>query len=165
MLNVLLITSLVVLVAASPSLAQTPKLIRKFKAWGEYRYQSKNGPVCYALTVPLTKQPSNVDHGDNFFMVSNQPQQGVKLQPELKAGYELRSDKVVITVGDRKFPMITKDDRAWPADVGDRTKLLARLRSSHEMTVEAVSKRGTKTRYSYSLTGSSAALKAIEECQ
>lgn len=165
MLNILLIASLVVLVASSPSLAQTPKLIRKFKAWGEYRYQSDNGPVCYALTVPLTKQPSNVDHGDNFFMVSNQPHQRVKLQPELKAGYQLQPDKVVITLGDRKFPMITKDDRAWLTDVRDRTKLLTGLRSSHEMTVDAVSKRGTKTRYNYSLAGSSAALKAIAECQ
>ncbi len=64
-----------VVASAGIASAQTPTRIQQFKAWGAYTYKSGNSNVCYVLSVPTTKEPANVDHGDIFFIVSQRPGQ------------------------------------------------------------------------------------------
>ena len=58
--------------AASPALAQATA-VGQHRDWGVYSYQSGNGKVCYAMSVPKEKQPASLDHGDIFFFVSRSP--------------------------------------------------------------------------------------------
>ncbi|GAB1580561.1 invasion associated locus B family protein [Phyllobacterium phragmitis] len=150
---------------AGTALAQTPSQISQFNAWGAYSYQSGNGKVCYVLSVPTQKQPANVDHGDNFFLVSQKPGQNVSFEPQFMAGYELRPDsKVTVTVGNRTFNMFINGKSGWMENAAEEPQLIAAMRAGSDMTVKAVSKRGTNTSYTYSLKGISAALQAIQKC-
>ena len=74
-----------VLAAAGSAMAQTPSPIGKYSAWGAYSYNSGGGKVCYVLTIPQTKKPDKVDHGDNFFLVSQKPGQNVAYEPQFMA--------------------------------------------------------------------------------
>jgi len=151
---------------AGTALAQTPSQISQFNAWGAYSYQSGNGKVCYVLSVPTQKLPANVDHGDNFFLVSQKPGQNVSFEPQFMAGYELRPDsKVTVTVGNRSFTMFTNGKSGWMENAAEEPQLVAAMRAGADMTVKAVSKRGTNTSYTYSLKGISAALSAIQKCK
>ncbi|PRD43432.1 hypothetical protein C5748_12150 [Phyllobacterium phragmitis] len=151
---------------ASAALAQTPSQISQFNAWGAYSYQSGNGKVCYVLSVPTKKTPANVDHGDNFFLVSQKPGQNVSFEPQFMAGYELRANsKVTVTIGNRSFTMFTNGKSGWMENAAEEPQLVAAMRAGADMTVKAVSKRGTNTSYSYSLKGVSAALAAIQKCK
>ncbi len=85
-------TSVLMLGLTGTALAQTPSQISQFNAWGAYSYQQGNGKVCYVLSVPIDKQPASVDHGDNFFMVSQKPGQNVSFEPQFKAGYDLQAE-------------------------------------------------------------------------
>ena len=86
------------------ALAQTPSQISQYNAWGAYSYQQGNGKVCYVLSVPIDKQPAKIDHGDNFFMVSQKPGQNVSFEPQFKAGYDLQANsKVVVKIDERYF--------------------------------------------------------------
>lgn len=151
---------------AGTALAQSPSQISQFNAWGAYSYQSGKGKVCYVLSVPTQKQPGNVDHGDNFFLVSQKPGQKTSFEPQFMAGYELRpNSKVTVTIGNARFTMFTNGKSGWVENAAEEPKLVAAMRAGADMKVSATSKRGTNTSYTYSLKGISAALNAVQKCR
>lgn len=146
--------------------AQSQERIGQFNDWGAISYQSPNGKVCYVVSVPLTKQPTNVNHGDNFFVVTQRRGQNVTFEPQFIAGYPLREgSKVTVTVDGRPFSFFTKDNAAWTDNAAEDPALVAAMRAGARMVVEATSRRGTDTTYEYSLSGVTAALEAIGSCQ
>ncbi|MCQ2002495.1 DUF1176 domain-containing protein [Rhizobium sp. NRK18] len=156
----------IVLVTATGALAEKPTRIDQFKAWGAYSYKSGNGTVCYVLSVPTKKEPANVDHGDNFFIVSQRPGQNIAYEPQAMMGYTLKPDsKVNVTIDSKTFVMFVKDKAAWLENAAEEPSLVAAMKAGSSMTVKATSLRGTGTSYSYSLSGISAALQKIESCK
>jgi hypothetical protein len=118
------------------------------------------------LSVPTAKQPASVDHGDNFFIVSQRPGQNISYEPQAMMGYSLQENsKVNVVIDNKTFVMFTKDKAAWVENAAQEPALVAAMKTGHSMTVNAVSRKGTGTSYSYSLSGISAALKQIESCK
>jgi invasion protein IalB len=155
--------------AAAPAAAATPAptRIQQFQAWGAYSYQSGTGKVCYVLSVPTTKMPATgIDHGDNFFIVSQRPGQNISYEPQAMMGYALKdASKVNVTIDNKTFVMFTKDKAAWVENAAQEPALVAAMKTGHAMSVSATSKKGTATSYAYSLAGISSALKQIESCK
>lgn len=152
--------------AGSAAFAQTPSQIGKYSAWGAFSYVQGKGKVCYVLTIPQTKKPDKVDHGDNFFLVSQKPGQNVTFEPQFMAGYELKADtKVVVTVDNKSFNMFVSGKSAWMENAAEEPQLLAAMKAGKSMSVAATSKRGTATAYTYSLSGISKALDAVKSCK
>lgn len=148
------------------AMAQSPTRIGEFNDWGAFSYSSGGGKVCYALSVPTGKQPTNVDHGDNFFLVTQRAKQNVTYEPQFMAGYTLRENsKVTVTVDGQSFTFFTKDNSAWVENAAQEPALVSAMKAGSKMTVKAVSRRGTDTTYEYSLSGVTAALNAIESCK
>ena len=167
-MSVRIIATALALTLASASVvsAQTPTRIQQFKAWGAYSYKSGNSTVCFVLSVPTTKEPAAVDHGDIFFIVSQRPGQNISYEPQAMMGYPLQANsKVTVSIDGKSFVMFTKDKAAWVENAAEEPALVAAMKTGHNMSVSAVSGRGTKTSYSYSLQGISAALKQIETCK
>ena len=159
---------LAVTALATSAFAQAPTRIEQFKAWGAYFYQGPNGKVCYVLTVPDPKQltPPKVNHGDIFFLVTQRPGQNISYEPQAMLGYDLQAgSKVNVKIDDKSFIMFTKGRSAWLENAAEEPALVAAMLSGHNMTMGAVSKKGTQTGYVFSLSGISAALKKIETCQ
>jgi len=146
--------------------APAPTRIQQFKAWGAYSYKSGASNVCYVLSVPTTKEPASVDHGDVFFIVSQRPGQNISYEPQVMVGYALQpNSKVTVTIDNKNFVMFTKERAAWVENAAEEPALVAAMKTGHNMSVSAVSGRGTKTSYAYSLQGISASLKQIETCK
>ncbi|MCF3640043.1 DUF1176 domain-containing protein [Rhizobium sp. TRM95111] len=162
-----LTTALIAIMAtAGVASAQTPTRIQQFQAWGAYSYQGSNGKVCYVLSIPKEKNPANVDHGDIFFLVSQRPGQNISYEPQAMMGYPLQENsKVNVTIDGRNFVLFTKGNSAWVENAAEEPALVAAMKGGKDMAVKAVSRRGTETNYSYSLSGISAALKQIESCK
>jgi invasion protein IalB len=153
--------------AAAPAPAPSgPTRIQQFNAWGAYSYASGKGKVCYVLSVPAEKSPVKLDHGDNFFLVTQRPGQNISYEPQVMAGYPLKpGSKVIVTIDTKSFTMFVKDKSAWLENAAEEPALVAAMKSGHQLKVSAESARGTKTGYTYSLSGISASLKQIENCQ
>lgn len=162
------IASSLLLAGASVAAAQAPSptRIQQFKAWGAYSYKSGNSTVCYVLSVPTSKEPASVDHGDIFFIISQRPGQNISYEPQAMMGYPLKADsKVNVTIDKKNFVMFVKDKAAWVENAAEEPALVAAMKTGSNMTVKATSLRGTGTSYSYSLAGLSQALKQIETCK
>ena len=155
-----------VLASAGIASAQTPTRIQQFKAWGAYSYKSGNSNVCYVLSVPTSKEPASVDHGDIFFIVSQRPGQNISYEPQAMMGYVMKENsKVIVTIDNKSFTLFTKERAAWVENAAEEPALVAAMKTGHNMTVKATSRKGTATSYAYSLQGISAALKQIERCK
>lgn len=159
---------LTLLATAGFAAAQSPARIEQFNAWGAYYYQGQAGKVCYVLTVPEkgSANPANVDHGEIFFLVTQRPGQNISYEPQAMLGYELKDgSKVNIKIDDRNFVLFTKGRSAWVENAAEEPALVAAMKSGKAMSMAAVSKKGTQTGYTFSLSGISKALKRIENCQ
>lgn len=160
------ISSLVLIVAAGPALAQQATKIGQHNAWGTYSYQASSGKVCYVLTVPTDKQPTTLDHGDMFFFVSQRPGQQVSYEPQFIAGYNFQENsKVTVSVGDKSFSLFTRGKSAWVENAAEEPVLIAAMKGGADMKVQAKSGRGNATSYVFSLKGISAALASIANCK
>jgi invasion protein IalB len=143
-----------------------PTRIQQFNAWGAYSYTSGTSKVCYVLSVPAEKSPAKLDHGDNFFLVTQRPGQNISYEPQVMVGYALKAgSKVKVTIDTKSYTMFIKDKSAWLENAAEEPALVAALKSGHSLKVDAISSRGTPTSYTYSLSGISAALKQIETCK
>ncbi|MBX4936503.1 invasion associated locus B family protein [Rhizobium binae] len=150
--------------SASASFAQ-PSLVKQSDHWKVFSYPSSGKNVCYTLTVPTQSEPTNLDHGSNYFIVAPATGGRVEYEPQARFGYPLKSGtRVQLQIGDKTFWLFTKDDSAWMQNEGREPELVDAMRAGAEMVVKATSHRGTATSYSFSLDGFTAALKAVDTC-
>ncbi|MEC9343645.1 MAG: invasion associated locus B family protein [Pseudomonadota bacterium] len=146
--------------------AQAATRIKQNNAWGSYSHQGNNGKICYILSMPTEKNPSDRDHGDVFFMLAQHPGQNVTLEPQFKVGYAFEDNsKVVLDIDGKKFNMFTRGQNAWMENPAEDTLVVDAMKAGREMSLSAVSRRGTQTRYVYSLSGVTASLDDIGQCQ
>jgi hypothetical protein len=153
---------------AFPALAQAPNRIGQNKAWGSYNFKGAEGTLCYVLSVPLENQkfPPDRDHGEVFFTLTSHPGQTGSLEPQFMVGYAFRDDsKVVLEIDARKFTMFTKGNNAWLENPAEEGAVVEAMKSGKTMMLTAESRRGTQTRYGFSLSGISASLKDIANCK
>ncbi|MCF6322240.1 MAG: invasion associated locus B family protein [Rhizobiaceae bacterium] len=154
-----------IFVMASSASAQTPNRIKQFKAWGAYSHQSAAGKICYILSIPVKKEPGDRDHGDVFFMLSQHPGQNGALEPQFTVGYPFQeSSKVTLNIDGKTFTMFTRGSNAWMENRAEESQVIAAMRAGKDMVVSGFSRRGTNTKYTYSLAGVTASLKEIQNC-
>ena len=148
-----------------------PTQIKQNNAWGAYKHNGSNGTVCYILSIPTQMEPTSVngravDHGDVFFMIARYSGQNVRFEPSFKAGYPFQDNsKVVVDIDGKKFSMFTRGEKAWLENPADEQAVVAAMRAGSKMQVSAVSRRGTQTSYTYSLSGVTASIGDIQNCQ
>ncbi len=156
-----------IILAALPAAAQTSQRLQQFSAWGTFSYKNqKEGTVCYVLSVPETKEPASLDHGDIYFIVSMKPGQNVSYEPQFVTAYTMKEgSKVTVKTGDKSYSMFVEGKYAWLENAAEEPQLLAAMRAGATMEVSATSGRGNPTHYSFSLKGVTAALKSISDCK
>jgi hypothetical protein len=137
-------------------------LLSQHGAWGVYSYRSDT-TRCYVLSVPVSKLPADVDHGENFVMVSQTPDDE---QPEAIMGYRLKpGSDIEVAISNQRFSMFTQDNKAWLQNADEDRSMVSAMRAASRMKLFATSWRGTQTQYAYSLIGLTAALKASRTCK
>ena len=145
--------------------AQTPTRLDQFDAWGVYKYDAGGKTACFALSKPVASEPRTVNHGDNWFFVYKRPEASVNLEPEVRAGYNLKpGSNVTVTVDAKTFTFDPTDASAWMANAAQEPAFVEAAKRGRNMTVAATSKRGTNTKYTYSLLGITAALNKVADC-
>ena len=159
--------ALVALLVGAPDLvrAQTPKEIGSYSAWRAYVYNEANGnKVCFMDSEPLDSEPKNVRRGQIYTLVTHRPGEKVRDEVSIFVGYPFKNgSKVKVTIAGKKLTLFTDAGSAWNYDAhGDKIMVSAMIKGN-AMVVEGQSRRGTHTRDRYSLSGFTAAHKAISK--
>ncbi|WP_370931482.1 invasion associated locus B family protein [Bartonella sp. DGB1] len=162
----LLIIALVVLVS-NPVLAAKPEKMNQYGSWGSYKFiDVNNKKICYILSKPIRSSPDNVNHGENYFLVTKRNVVNNSTnEPQIIAGYNFKkASKVIVTIDSSKFVFFTEDNFAWLANPAEEATFINTMRKGSTMEIQATSARGTSTKYSYSLKGVTSGLQNIQRC-
>lgn len=143
----------------APVYAQSARPIEKFQDWSAYVYDNDGKRLCFVSSEPKDMEPKNVIRGQVLFYVSTWAGTEIRNEISIKIGYPFKPDSApVVQVGNDKFVMFAKDDKAFLASTEQENKLVEAMKKGNIMVVSGVSKRGTNTTDKYSLVGVSAAL-------
>jgi len=147
--------------------AQTQQRVKAIKDWSIFQAEAEGRKVCWIVSQP-TKTAAfrngksvQVNRGDVFLMISIRPADGVTNEVSFLSGYPFKKgSEVKASVGGRKFTLFTEGENAWAPSGADDAALIDAFRRGAKAKVEGVSKRGTKTVDTFSLSGFTAALEA-----
>lgn len=137
-------------------------VMNEFGAWSLHQSRDAGHNICYVVSKPKSKKPSNANRAAIVFYISAWPKDGVRNQVSVKLGYPINKDKTITAqVGTDVFKMAARGERAYIYDATQELKLLEAMKKGATMVLKATSQRGTRTTDTYSLSGISAALKAL----
>jgi len=164
--NALAVLATVAVLGVSPASAQT--FISTFGDWNAFHDGSGRDKVCYIASLPKTTLPTNVQRGKTYILISNRPADKTRHVFEFRSGYPFKdgAEVDVAVDGNKPFKLFTKDDAAWARDDATDHAIAEAMKKGRAVTVIGISSRGTKTTDTYSLSGITAALAAIDkECK
>jgi hypothetical protein len=157
-----LLAFLALLAGPVPAAAAEPQLIGTFRDWNAFLLEEPGGRVCWIASRPKKDEGNYRTRGDIFALVTHRPYENSRDVVSFVAGYAHQDkSEVIVRIGQRRFTLFTEGDTSWTRDEKADRDLVAAIRSGSGMVVEGISSRGTRTRDTYSLAGSGAALDAI----
>lgn len=159
-----LISLLVLAAPLSPAHASEQKEIGTFGSWIAYEFEENGSKVCYMAAKPQKDEGNYKVRGEIVAMITHRPAEGTKNVFSYMAGYSYKkgSDVDVIIDG-RTYTLFTQNDMAWAADAGADSSLTEAIKKGSKMTVSGVSSKGTKTKDTFSLKGSTKAYEEISK--
>lgn len=154
--------------AAAPALAQAasdaPVFIATHRDWHAFQFTEDGKKACYIASRPTQLEPSSVNHGDVYILVTDRPAERKLNVVSVQVGYDFKSSsEVSVTVGSQSFQLFTVNNSAWSRDDAGDASLVAAMKNGSSMTVKGTSQRGTNVTYTFSLLGITAALGEIEK--
>ena len=147
----------------APAIAQQVKLIGEFRSWSAYSATEQAGTVCFALTRPteVTPQPDNFTEA--YLYLTHRPALGVRNELNLVAGFMFAADTpATVTVSGQTFDLFTSKDAAWLKNPSQNDDLAGALRAGSAVVIEGTTDGGIKVSQTFSLSGATAASRAIE---
>ena len=148
---------------SSSALAQR-KTIGTFTDWTAFADGSGAGQICYVGSVPKEAKGNYTRRGDTYTLISHRPGERVFGEVSVEAGYTYKpGSEVSIDVDGKKFKLFTKGGNAWATDASADKSLVAAMKAGRRMIIKGTSSRGTLTTDTYSLSGLTAAIKAIDK--
>lgn len=167
--------------------ADTPQRVASFNNWAVYKYRAQGRNICYALSSPLQALPVKAHHGATYFLISQRrgPNNEPEFEPQFLAGYNLKEGShVTLHVAlktkkagsagksgagksgkeQMKAQMYVRGKAAWLKSAIDEQRFVTQMKKSGNLQLDALSARGTKTSYSFSLLGLTKALAATMKC-
>jgi len=146
-----------------PAAAEDAKHLGTFGDWEAYQESEGGRKVCYMGSEPKKERGKYTKRGDTYMLITHRPAESSFDVVSVAAGYTYQSgSEVEVRVGTRTFKLFTDAGHAFAYDTkGDAALVEAMIRGAN-MVVKGRSSRGTLTTDTYSLTGFTAAHKAVD---
>lgn len=146
----------------APAYAEGAVVAGHFGDWALHISEGASHKICFAATEPKQKEPAVANRATALLYISAWPKEGVKSEFSVKLGYPVKAQSATVSVGKDTFKLLVKEERAYVSDATEELKLIEAMKKGSDIVVRATSERGTATTDTYSLSGISQALKALE---
>ena len=164
MLRFVMFAACLLLPAAAGFAQSTPKPISEFKDWTAYTVKEKGGLACYMASQPKSTAPKGAKRGLIWTIITHRPYKKVKNEVSIYVGYPFKGEsEAIVDIDGKQYKLFTSDETAWASSPGMDATLVQAMRKGAKLVVRGVSQRGTKTTDRYSLSGFTAAHKAISK--
>jgi hypothetical protein len=144
--------------------AQQATELGTFNAWTAWQATDASGVICYISATPQSTAPAGVNRDPIHFMIIHRKGMGTKNEVQTIIGYPFNATaaNASATVDGKAYPMVTEGSAAWLASTGDETGFVTSFKAGSQLVVKGTSQRGTNTTDTYSLSGATAAMNAID---
>lgn len=166
MIRILTVSLVILLSSATIASASEPRLIGTFGDWRAFTFTENGKKVCYMASQPKTAVGNYTRRGDVFALITHRPAEKTRDVFSYITGYPYKANsEVTLSANSRTFKLFTQDETAWAVDAEVDRAISAAIRGGSKMIVKGISKRGTKTTDTFSLSGSGKAYQKItKEC-
>ena len=134
------------------------KILDKFKNWESHFTQDGENLVCFAVSMPVKKEPENLNRAEARIFVTFRTKENIQDEVSVTSGYPYKKgEKVNVTINEDNFGFESSDNFAWLTSKDQEIKIINLMKKKNTAKVMGVSARGNKTTDSYSLLGFTAA--------
>jgi hypothetical protein len=153
-----------VMAFATAAQAQQATELGTFNSWTAWQANDASGVMCYISATPTKSEPAGANRDPIHFMIIHRKGLGTKNEVQTLIGYPYNTSNAnaSVAVDGRSYPMVTEGSAAWLASTGDEAGFVTAFKAGSQMLVRGTSQRGTATTDTYSLSGATAAMNAID---
>ena len=138
------------------------RVISKHGNWDALTEKQKGKLVCSIGSEPIKKTGKYKKRDQTYILVTHRPNSKSFNVISVLAGYTFRKNsEASIKIGKKETKLFTDAGHAFAYDSKDDNDLVKSMIKGTTMIFKGISSRGTKTTDTYSLSGFSAAYKAI----
>lgn len=123
-----------------------------FNDWTAATYQHNGKKVCNMWAKPQLSVGDYKIRGDIYAFVTHYPADKTMSVFSLEMGYPIKPREITVTVGNKNFKFQVSGEFAYGQST-DSKKLIGAFRRGTTMLVSSRSKRGTRTKDTFSLRG------------
>lgn len=158
----MILPALLIALLALPGGPRAEQFIGEFGDWTAYTEGTGKKKSCYIASLPKKKEGKYRKRDNTYLLLTHWPALKEFNVVELRAGYAYKSDSEVrLTIDANAFSLFTAGGTAWARDPATDKKLAGAMIKGARLVARGISSRGTRTKDTYSLTGFTAAYKAI----
>lgn len=164
MKNILALIMSIWLFSVGAAVADNRQLLGSFRDWDAFLLKTSDGnKICYMISIPKSKSPKSLSHGNPFITVTHNPMLKISNELNFVVGYDFRKNSEVSMVVDkkRKFKLFTSGSGAWGRNGKQDNAMASAMKRGSNVVMKAKSGRGNATSYRFSLSGFTAAHNAI----
>mgnify|MGYP001599494243 CR=1 FL=1 len=148
---------------STPALAQSVTQIGTFKDWSAYSASEGAGAMCFAMSKPSTVDPQPDGYTQAYLYLTHRPAENISNELNLVAGFEFAPDQpATLTVDGKDFDLFTQKDAAWLLDEKQADDLAGAIRAGNSLSIQGTTNKGILVTETFSLSGATAASKAID---
>ena len=149
-----------IMALAPAAQAQQATELGTFNAWTAWQANDASGVICYVSATPTSSEPAGANRDPIHFMIIHRKGMGTKNEVQTIIGYPYNTSDA------KSYPMVTEGSAGWLASTGDEAGFVQAFKAGSNLVVRGTSQRGTDTVDTYSLSGATAAVNAIDAaCQ
>ncbi len=152
-----------VVLSSTCALAQAPRMFASSNSWSAWRVYENKSAICYVYSDASSKKPEHLDHGRVSLFIRRLRSGKVRTEASLQVGYEFAPTAIRIAVDGKRFTMIPRGNYAWLRRTEREAEFARALEKARMATIEATSRRGNKTSYSFPLKGFTAVMKKARQ--
>jgi hypothetical protein len=150
---------------ALPAAAQSVRSLGEFRDWSAYSASEGAGAVCFALSKPLEVTPTPDGYTEAYLYLTHRPAEAVRNEINLVAGFSFAPDTpATLTISGTSYDLFTEGDAAWLLNPAQNDDLAGTIRAGTTLTIEGTTDKGIRVVETFSLSGATAASRAIESC-
>jgi hypothetical protein len=164
-MNLLKTLSLIVLFLAHTGVSQAaqPKLIGQHGKWSAYEIKEDGQKVCYMISQPTKQEGTFKKRGQVHAMITHRPAAKSFNVVSFHSGYPFAAGAVVnVSIGKDNYEMFTDKEAAWTDNENDGA-IVNSIKKGETIIVTGKSAKGTESKDTYSLKGSTQAYQAISK--
>jgi len=152
---------------SAPALPAAAEALGTFKDWSAHKLDVDGQAICFMESRPtqLSPKPAGRDAAKVRVTITHRPAKSIRAALVFETGFPLNPDVLaVISIDGNPYAMGTDaDGYFYVTKPDDERKLLNAMKSGLKLTAKGVAQDGTPIEDSYSLSGFTAAMNAIDK--